>query len=186
MKCNEHPLSILAHAPAEHLKRFAETLRPKVGAIDVIQYGNRFAKTPNGPIVQVAPITEDGAIMVEARLSERSGCRRLRRADGPRHRVRAGPGRDRCRVSVRYRPGGHGQIPAFGSSHADLSIHASARGQHANARSPGPSPSRRSMPDGPKPPHRKPASPVRGSGQRSCRHVLRPDKGDLTVRLHYL
>lgn len=68
MKCNDHPLSILAHAPAERLKRFAETLRPKVGAIDVIQYGNRFAKTPNGPIVQVAPTPEDGAIMVEARV----------------------------------------------------------------------------------------------------------------------
>jgi len=68
MKCNEHPLGILAHAPADHLKRFAETLRPKVGAIDVIQYGNRFAKTPNAPTVQVAPMPEDGAIMAEARV----------------------------------------------------------------------------------------------------------------------
>lgn len=68
MKCNDHPLGILAHAPAERLKRFAETLRPKVGAIDVIQYGNRFAKTPNRPIAQVAPSPEDAAIMVEARV----------------------------------------------------------------------------------------------------------------------
>ena len=68
MKCNDHPLSILAHAPAERLKRFAETLRPKVGAIDVIQYGNRFAKKPNGPMAHVAPLPEDGTIMVEARV----------------------------------------------------------------------------------------------------------------------
>ena len=49
MKCNDHPLSSRAHSPAERLKSFAELLRPKVGAIDVIQYGklivrnNRFA-----------------------------------------------------------------------------------------------------------------------------------------------
>lgn len=68
MKCNDHPLGILALAPAERLKRFAETLRPKVGAIDVIQYGSRFAKTPNGPTVQAAPMPEDCALMVEARV----------------------------------------------------------------------------------------------------------------------
>ena len=68
MKCNEHPLSILANAPAERLKNFAETLRPKVGAIDVIQYGNLIAKRPHGPLAQLGRITSEDGTMVEARV----------------------------------------------------------------------------------------------------------------------
>jgi hypothetical protein len=68
MKCNDHPLSILAYAPAERLKRFADTLRPKVGAIDVIQYGNRIGRLPESPLAHVSRPTDDDLIMVEARV----------------------------------------------------------------------------------------------------------------------
>ena len=68
MKCNDHPLSILANSPADRLKRFADTLRPKVGAIDVIQYGNRIARMPYGPMAHVARTPDDDVTMVEARV----------------------------------------------------------------------------------------------------------------------
>ena len=68
MKCNDHPLSILAHSPAERLKSFAELLRPKVGAIDVIQYGNLIVMKPLGSLAQLGRAPDDDLTMVEARV----------------------------------------------------------------------------------------------------------------------
>jgi hypothetical protein len=68
MKCNDHPLSILASVPAGRLKTFAELLVPKVGAIEVIQYGTLIAKKPQGPLAQLTRPCDDDLSMVEARV----------------------------------------------------------------------------------------------------------------------